>query len=218
MKSIKLYGIKYESSQMLDERFEEYFNEVKTIEQNSFLFEYNVLIDIIDNHNVTEEYLGIFSYKFPLKTNIFYKKLIWMLNNNPNYDCYGLCPQHYKGNYLKMTEKYHPLFKNCMDIICKKFNLEYKEPKYAIYSNFFILKTELYKEYVNFLKEVIDFMEKNEELKTLLWQDFNYPSGLSKELLKEKTELNFYTGHTFCLERIANLWLMKNKIEIKQLL
>ena len=218
MKNIKIYSIVYNNEQVTE--YQRYDNShIKTIEQHSYLFEYNVLIDLIDNFNIEDEYLGVFSHKFPYKTGLFKKKLYWLLKNNPGFDVYGLCPQlNLKGKYLSFTEKVHPLFKPCMDIICKEFNLPYKEPEIVIYSNFVVMKTAIYREYIEFLKQVILFMEENNELKNLLWQDFNYESGLSSNDLKNYTGLDFYTGHTFCIERCLNLWLMKKNIKIKQLI
>ncbi len=101
----KIYSIVYDKNQIVE--YEKYDNShIKTIEQKSYLFEYNVLIDVIDNHNITEDYLGIFSYKFPMKTGLFKKKLFKILEQNPNYDVYGLCPQHVlKGQYWILLRK-----------------------------------------------------------------------------------------------------------------
>lgn len=85
----KIYSIIYDTQQITE--YEKYFNQIKTIEDKSYLFEYPCIIDIIDNYNVQEEYLGIFSHKFPFKTGLFKKKLYWFLGNNPDFDIYGLC-------------------------------------------------------------------------------------------------------------------------------
>ena len=54
----KIYSIVYDKNQIVE--YEKYDNShIKTIEQKSYLFEYNVLIDVIDNHNIAEDYLGI---------------------------------------------------------------------------------------------------------------------------------------------------------------
>lgn len=211
----KIYSTVYDKNQIVE--YEKYDNSfIKTVEQKSYLFEYNCIVDVIDNHKITEDYLGIFSYKFPMKTGLFKKKLFKILEQNPNYDIYTFCSHRIdlKGKYLQFTEKVHPNFKKCMDIICKEFDIDYKEPKYIIYSNFFIAKTKIYKDYILFVKNIIEFMENNNELKNLLWKDFNYKSGLNNELLKQYTGLDFYTGHTFCLERCISLWIENKNYKI----
>ena len=70
----KIYSIVYNNEQVIE--YQRYDNShIKTIKQFSYLFEYNCIIDIIDNFNIDEDYLGIFSHKFPIKTGIFKKKL-----------------------------------------------------------------------------------------------------------------------------------------------
>ena len=97
----KIYSIIYDTQQITE--YEKYFNQVKTIKDKSYLFEYNVLIDVIDNFKLDDEYLGIFSHKFPFKTGLFKKKLYWLLENNPDFDIYGLCPQYnLKGTRIKV--------------------------------------------------------------------------------------------------------------------
>ena len=64
MKNIKIYSIVYNDEQIIE--YQRYDNKhIKTIKDFSYLFEYNVLIDIIDNFKIDDDYLGIFSHKFP---------------------------------------------------------------------------------------------------------------------------------------------------------
>lgn len=50
----------------------------------------------------------------------------------------------------------------------------------------------------------IDYMESNKEL---YFQDAQYKSGLSSEELKKYTNLDFYTYHSFILERVMLMYL-----------
>jgi hypothetical protein len=44
--------------------------------------------------------------------------------------------------------------------LCNDLNLKVKEPKYVVYSNFFIARTDIYKEYVNnIIKPAIELLE-----------------------------------------------------------
>ena len=102
----KIYSIVYDENQLHE--YEKYDNShIKSYEDKSYLFEYNCLLDILDNFNINEDYLGIFSYKFPIKTGLFKKKLLKILKDNPNQDIYIFCTNSnkLKGKYLSFTEK-----------------------------------------------------------------------------------------------------------------
>lgn len=212
--NLKLYGITYDDNQITE--FTEYRNKVKTIEEKSYLFEYNPIIDIIDNHKFEEnDYIGIFSWKLPFKTNLTKKFLNMMLLQNSNFDVYGLSVP-LDEPYLSFTEKNHPGFMNIFEKICNKLNLVVKEPKNIVYSNQFIASKEVYTKYVNeVVKPTIELMET--EFKDLVWKDSKYP-GLG-EKLKQYTGLDYYPFHTFVLERLFSIWLENNKnIKFKQLI
>ena len=67
--SYKIYSIVYDINQCSE--YERYDNShIKTIEDKSYLFEYNPIIDITSKQ-IEEEYLGIFSYKFYIKKFLF---------------------------------------------------------------------------------------------------------------------------------------------------
>ena len=212
----KIYSIVYDEKQTIE--YEKYFNQIKTIKYKSYLFEYNVLIDIIDNFKIdNDKYLGIFSHKFPFKTGLFKKKLYWLLKNNPDFDIYGLCPQYsLKGKYLDFTEKAHPGFKELCYHLCKDLELEVKEPEYVIYSNFVIMKTSIYKDYVNtIIKPAIHLLET--KYKDLAWKNSNY-KGLPIDQLKLHTELDYYPMFTFVLERLLNMYINNRNFKFKQLI
>mgnify|MGYP000901440936 CR=1 FL=1 len=213
----KIYSIVYDENQLHE--YEKYDNShIKSYEDKSYLFEYNCLIDILDNFNINEDYLGIFSHKFPFKTGLFKKKLYWLLENNPDFDIYGLCPQHVlKGQYLDFTEKMHPGFKKIFYSLCKDLNLKVEEPKYVIYSNFMIMKTFIYKEFVNeIIKPAIYLLET--KYKEEAWKNSNY-NGLEKSKLKMYTGLDYYPMITFILERLISIFVLNNpKYSFKNLI
>ena len=216
MKNIKIYSIVYNDEQIVE--YQRYDNShIKTIKDFSYLFEYNVLIDIIDNFKIDDDYLGIFSHKFPFKTGLFKKKLYWLLENNPDFDIYGLCLQYnLKGKYLDFTEKAHPSFKELFYPLCKDLGLEVKEPEYIIYSNFVVMKTDIYRDYVNtIIKPAINLLES--KYKTLAWKDSNY-KGLPMDQLKLYTELDYYPMTTFVLERLLNMYINNRNYKFKQLI
>ena len=214
MLNYKIYSIVYDEQQTIE--YEKYFNNINTVNMRSYLFEYNVLIDIIDNFKVDDKYLGIFSHKFPLKTGLFKKKLYWLLENNPDFDIYGLCPQYsLKGKYLDFTEKAHPGFKELFYPLCKDLELEIREPEYVIYSNFVVMKTSIYKDYINtIIKPAIYLLET--KYKDLSWKNSNY-KGLPMDQLKLHTELDYYPFFTFVLERLLNMYINNRDFKFKQL-
>jgi len=212
----KIYSIVYKPDQVAEHTL--YDNgHIKTIEDKSYLFEYNPIVDIVSNHEITEDYLGIFSWKFPFKTGVFKKKLHWLMKNSPDADIYILCNHVFREGYLEFTEKYHPGFKDIFYPLCEDLGLKVEESKFPIYSNFFIMKTELYKDYVNtVIKPAIELLET--KYKDLAWKDAQYTAGLKSETLKDFTGLDYYTFHTFVLERLVNQYVSNKDLTFKQLL
>jgi DNA-directed RNA polymerase subunit L len=203
-----LYSIKYQEDQLVE--YTPYFNKVKTIKERSYLFEYNPIIDIIEN-STTNEYIGIFSHRFPQKTG-FYKKIVINILDKENADVVNFCRPI--KNYLLSTEEDHPGFTKIFTLICNKLNLKIRPNKITtIYSNFFVAKGNIYREYVEVLKKAIEIMENDPEIKKLCWQDANY-NNLTKKQLFYYTELPHYTFHTFILERLFSVWLDNNNFSI----
>jgi len=146
----ELYSIKYQENQLVE--YTPYFNSIKTIEERSYLFEYNPIIKIVEN-STTNEYIGIFSHRFPNKTG-FYKKYVEEILDNEDSDVITFCKQ--TPTYLAWTEQQHPGFMNVFQKVCDKLDLIVSEPRCTIYSNFFVAKSHIYKEYVQLLQRAID--------------------------------------------------------------
>ena len=205
--NLKVYGIVYKDDQFTP--FIKYDNShIKTVEQKSYLFESNPIIDIIDNQEFdSEDYCGIFSWKFIYKTHIS-KKLLnksFMELKKENFDVIGLSPDVLKGMYLKFTEDKHPGFLELFIPLCNDLGLQVTEPKHVIYSNFAIMKADLYKRFISeILKPAINLLET--KYKDLAWRDSTY-QGLTKEELQKASGLDFYPFHTFILERLMSVWL-----------
>ena len=206
LEDVKLYGITYNEGQSTE--YIQYDNSnIKTIEQKSYLFEYNVLLDLVKDFK-DDEYYGVFSYKFPQKTgitkNILYKLLV--MNKYKEYDVIGLSLNLFKGDYLKVSEEKHKGFTELFRLICKDLNLVMKEPTNVIYSNQFLAKGSVYKQFLNeVVNPAIELLET--KYKDLAWKDANYIWGLKGEQLKEQTGLNYYPMTVFILERLLSVWL-----------
>jgi hypothetical protein len=197
---IKVFSITYHQDQVAD--FEPIDNShIKTIEQKSYLFEYNPILKIVPAFN-DKDYYGIFSWKFKQKTGI--ENVIELLekNNYKEYDIINLC-KPLPRPYIEFTDDYHIGFIDIFEPLCEDLGIELKEPTHHIYSNFFICKGEIYKEYAKILTEAINLLET--KYKVLSWRYCRY-NGLEPKQLKVFTGLNHYTFHTFVLERMMSVW------------
>jgi len=217
--NFKIWGITFDENQYTE--YIKYDNsDIKTIEQKSYLLEYNPIIDIIDNKiNDFNGYVGVFSWKFSQKTGVSKRILEKVLKSVENdVDVIGLSPQYFNNNYLKISEEKHPGFIEILNLICNDLNLKVSEPKNIVYSNFFIAKKQFYKDFINnIIKPAIELMET--KYKDIVWKDANYQWGLNKEELKKYTGLDYYPFHVFILERLLSIYLENNKqFKFKQLL
>lgn len=217
MEGVNIYGITYDNNQTTE--YIKYDNsKIRTIEQKSYLFEYNAILDLYKDFK-DDEYYGVFSYKFPLKTG-FYKKLLYAVLQEQSYELYDIIGLCYKlpEPYLQFTENHHPGFTKLFKLICEDLNLEVKEPKNVVYSNHFLAKGSVYKEFVNtILIPAIELLET--KYKDLAWENSNYLSGLPQEKLKEVSGLDFYPFQTFILERLLSIWMVnKEDLKFKQLI
>ena len=208
--NIDIYGICFKNTQNTE--YKRIDNKVSTIAEKSYLFEYNVIL----NTPIVNEYTGFFSWKFRSKTGMNKRVLFNLLLDNHywNYEVINLCEPLPKP-YLEFTELNHKGFMEVFTNICTDLGLKVEEPKHTIYSNFFIAKKEVFKEYQELLKYAIFLLET--KYKTEAWNDSGY-KGLPKERLKEATELEHYTFHTFILERLMSVWIDNKGIKTLDLI
>jgi hypothetical protein len=94
--------------------------------------------------------------------------------------------------------------------ICTDLGLKVSEPKHTIYSNFFIAKKDTFTEYKELLIKAIDLLET--KYKEAAWKDSGY-KALSADKLKIVTGLDYYTMHTFILERLLSVWIDNKEIK-----
>lgn len=208
LEDVDIHQITYKEGQQVD--FIQYDNShIKTVEQKSYLFEWNVFLDLYNKGVDVDRYIGIFSHKFGAKTGLFKKLLVQYLRelNYKQYDFVNLAPQYWKSgeDFMNFTEVQHPGITFLLKELCKNISVIYDTPKIVSFSNFYIIKGELFN---NMMKEciipAIEYMENNKEL---YFQDAQYKAGLSGEELKQYTDLDFYTYHSFILERVMLMYL-----------
>lgn len=205
-----LYSITYSPEQNVE--YKRINNSISTIEDKSYLFEYNKIIEYTECWETysKDSYLGYFSHKFPKKTG-FYKKYVEDILDNEDSDIVIFCKQF--PNYLEWTEEQHPGYNEILIRVCQKLELIIPSKNIpTVYANFFASKADVYKEYVQLLKKTIDIMETDPEIKDLCWKDSSYKSGLKSEDLKKYTGLDYYPFHTFILERLMSIWIVNKKL------
>lgn len=207
----ELYTICYKDDQVPE--FRQYVNKVNTVEQKSYLFEYNVMLALQEHWDKSgSKWCGVFSHKFPYKTAFFKKKVEWILDRE-SADIVSFCPKLSKP-YLSFTEEQHPGFIPLFKEVCQYLNLTFKEPRVAIYGSFFVMDSMTYWNYIEHcLKPAIEFME-NHPQRNKFFIDSNY-RGLSKDKLIEATGLEYYPMITFILERLVSVWAETNNLKIK---
>lgn len=210
--NLELYSIAYLNSQLT-----EYTRIDNNTKEKAYRFEYNPIINTINSCN--KEYVGFLSWKFPYKTGL-YKKLLVNNLTKDNYtekDVVSLVPKNWETSreYLNFSYKQHPKLKDLLTKCLEYLGVKYTEDlEWYTYSNFFIMKTEYYKDYVNnWIVPLLDYMEN-----TSFWYevnvDANYESGLIKEKLKDYTNLEFYNYVTFILERLVLFYVNNKKLKI----
>lgn len=213
--NLDIYSIKY-----LEEQNVEYIPYLNTNKDTQFRFEYNPMMEIIPK--VEKEYVGIFSWKFlnkvQLPKNLLYNILRPTLQKK-EYDVINLAPQVWNNGfeYMKFSEDQHPGLESLLKKCLKKVNIPYIEnPKNIIYSNFFIMKTDLYKEYVDtVIIPLLDYMEN--EVREEAFQDAHYKGGLNSEDLKKYTGLDHYFLMVFVLERVILYYIENKKLKVKNI-
>jgi hypothetical protein len=184
---------------------------IKSVEQQSYLFEYNPMIELSKSFT-DDKYYGVFSWKFNYKTghtkNTLYNAMV--KKHFKRYDIINIC-QPLPEPYLEFTEHQHQGFTELFEMVCKDLGLVVNEPKHTIYGNFFIAKGSVYKRYVNeVIIRAVQLMET--KYKTIIFRDANYSSGLTSDKLYEKIGMTYYPFHTFILERLLSVWIDNKRI------
>jgi len=217
--NVLIKTITYDENQISE--YETYNNShIRTKEQKSYLFEYNPIIDIVSNLPENIEYLGIFSWKFPQKTG-FSKNILYKSLNHykyKEYDFLNLAKSYWKDTraYLEFSYSHHPKLQELLKKLLVHLGKDiYPDRDNYTYSNFFLMKTDLWKDYVeNWVKPAIEFMENDPEY----FEDAKYITGLPTNKLQELTGLDYYNYHTFVLERLILYFIADKKLKVKKVI
>lgn len=125
---------------------------------------------------------------------------------NADFDIARLIQRSPNHKMLHMAAQWHKNWAPCIAVLKKKFAIP-REVDFPIYENHFIARREIYHEYIDFLKSVIEVIEENKEV-------FMLPSGYIKYKKKEiqqhvKSELGLddYPMIPFILERMFSIFI-----------
>jgi hypothetical protein len=207
---LKLFSITYEHGQQSP--FIEYRNEAK---DKPWRFEYNPMIDIVDNHlqDVEDnEFVGIFSHKFTLKTGIDKQRAIQILTKSKS-DFVNFSPQFkypIAGKFYSFmdwsADGHGETLRDLVKACCEHVGIEYNNDiNNVVYANLFAAHKSVYVDYMNsVIKPSLELLEG--KLWGLANKPANYSAGLETRLLKEKTGLEFYNYIPFVLERLTMQW------------
>ena len=145
-----------------------------------------------------EKYPGTLLTLGPAIDNGFYYDIDFMENQKPNTE----------EDFKQITE----LMKEVVEKVGLTWDVKTETTNY---SNFFILKTELYKDFVNnYCIPALEYMESDDRFIV----NFTYDVGLSKELLKEHTELEHYPMIPFIMERLILFYISSKQFKTLNLI
>lgn len=214
----KLYTIKYDKSQ--EDMFEPYINTRSTLEEKTYLFEHNVMYDVVKNDS---NYYGVFSHKFRSKTG-FNKTIVSNILRyeydpanavDPKNVVVTFC-RNLKNAYLQSSDYYHPGFYKLFKEVCEHIGFTcpgIRDDVPTIYSSFFVAHGSHYSRFLEYLSKAIEYMERPENKKRF-FKDANY-YGLSSDELRARTGLEYYPMITFIIERLMTVYCLHFKLVVK---
>lgn len=171
-----------------------------------------------------KKFVGVIKYSFEEKT-IFYdfdkicenteaEVLTFVGPESHSPDTQGV-------SMIKTARRCHPYFPSIWaHILVTRLGMDgdkvFSEDIPAFYSNFWIAKTELFREYLRIYEIVHQIMEMDEILHPLLHQNAAYFQHIDQKRLTEIMGVPYYTYHPFVMERLPCLvfWLMKARIQL----
>ncbi len=218
--SRKIFGITYGNHTTEFIPYENKFTE------KTWRFEYNPMLDIIENHvsdMSDEDYLGIFSWKFTQKTGMKKADLDEWLSEaqalESGIEVYNLSP--FLGHniagcgcFMDWSAKGHgetlrDLIKQC----CRHTGMDYhNNPEQIVYANQFIAQKRVYIDYMeSIIKPSIELLEG--ELWSIANKPAGYTAGIELKELKKNTGLEFYNYVPFVLERLMMQFIVNWRIK-----
>ncbi len=216
----ELYQIYYEESQLTNIfHFSiPYFNQKLTV-----FFENSVIRELIPT--ITAEKVGICSWQLKQKVGNgvpmrqpFSEEVI-----NWDYDVLSLGRRMPEHMMLHKLDHWHPGALDTFKKIFGYLNISVREPNDVFYSNHFMARADIYKEYVEkCLAPAMDLMENDKEIRDRCMEDSLYYKLVKNETqyrqrIKEHLGMDYVPCHTFICERMFSVWAMTKKLNVKYL-
>lgn len=207
--NINVYQIYYDENQK-----QQMFLDTKPIfnKDLDIYFENRLILNLFTGGKIVGDYFGLLSHIARIKNNIKSKYISELIDGN--YDIYSFT--YDKHDVLGYANKCHPDFLNIFTGILNYLNIDVNtRPLVGIYQNAIITAPNIYLDYIQkYLVPAIEYLENcSDEIKDKLYSDSMYDGG-DKEYIRETFGIDFYTYHTFLLERLWSLYYHVNRRKI----
>ena len=184
---------------------------------------YRILKDREDEWK-DKEFVGVIKYSFEEKTSAFDFATICESINADVIAFVGgesHSPDTQGVSMIKTARRCHQYFPTIWaHILVARLGLDenkvFSDDIPAFYSNFWIARTPLFREYVRIYAIVQDVMENDELIRPILYQNAAYFQHIEKETLVNIMGVPHYPYHPFVMERLPCLvfWLLGANIKI----
>lgn len=140
-----------------------------------------------------------------------------------DYDVLSLNRRQRDHKMLWLLDYWHKGSRLTLEMIMQKVGVSVVEvPKHPIYSNYFVARADIYKEYVTtVLDPAMDLMENDLEIRSRCYEDSQYykltHNPEFKERVKRYMGLDYCPLHTFLCERMFTLFINSKKLDVKYL-
>jgi len=191
-----LYQVFYDNSQDLDNNCIPY----STVNKNvSPYYENSIIIDIHDKElHLICDYIGVTSWRMLEKTKFTKSEIEDFINRNES-------PSYWYSNYdqkksiLRNNRRESIIYKSWEIILCE-MDIDIEMSRLLpIFCNYWVIKSELLTEYIQFLKRVIDILNHNDQL-----------IEICKSYKKHRD--SYYPIETFILEYCFPVWILIKNI------
>jgi hypothetical protein len=178
-------------------------------------FENSVIKTLIQSSSA--EKIGVCSWALKHKMKMCLRPLTESVLHE-DYDVLSFSRMSKHHKMLPSAEAWHPGFTALLTKIMSQVGYKVVQvPKYPIYQNAFVARTEIYREYVkDFLVPAMEVMSTDAEC----WKDSGY-TKLKREPLSDNAKVDlgvgYYPMHTFLCERFFSQWLETKKLNVKYL-
>jgi len=196
-----------------------YIESTKYLESNA----YKILVDHEDEWK-NKEYVGVIKYSFEDKTSLFdfhelckaseADVLTFVGPESHSPDTQGI-------SMIRTARRCHMYFPTIWaHILVTRLGMEetkvFSDDIPAFYSNFWIAKTNLFREYIRVYGIVHNIMEQDELVRPILYQNAAYFEHIDKEKLTQIMGVPYYPYHPFIMERLPCLvfWLLGANIKL----